>query len=376
MRHRGSSLIFIGLCAVLIAAPLLWLPFGADGAENAENRRLREPPDLLELVRRTGSVHRGSLEYTNALSAFIDDNFTFRKELVTLHHWIKSAVFQVDPIPGKTVQGERGWYFLGDEYGSTLKESIGLIVFTDDEVNAIDRNLDESAAWCDSAGVIYRMAIVRNKDSAFPDLLGLPRRPVPTKYERIRALSAGDNEVVDLNTGFNAFRRQGLRTYCRTDSHWNKAGAFIGYMTLMRSLARSTSTLDTLGWSDVRLDTITGEPGDQSKLLGLTTPEQEVDAVILHPINGAPVAAEFPAQPGRYPKGYERRYHNPKRSGKVLFFHDSFGFPMAKYLAESFGEVLMIRNIHFDRDLIAKERPDIVITQLVERNLDDLLTIY
>jgi hypothetical protein len=71
------------------------------------------------------------------------------------------------------------------------------------------------------------------------------------------------------------------------------------------------------------------------------------------------------------------RYHIEKSNyPKLLMFRDSFGVHLLPYLSESFSDSLYVwfTPSAVDLSIVEKERPQIVILQLVERNLQSLST--
>jgi hypothetical protein len=69
------------------------------------------------------------------------------------------------------------------------------------------------------------------------------------------------------------------------------------------------------------------------------------------------------------------RYHIEKSNyPKLVMFRDSFGVALLPYLSESFSDSLYVWYTPFGVNLsvIEKERPQIVILELVERNLQEL----
>ena len=76
--------------------------------------------------------------------------------------------------------------------------------------------------------------------------------------------------------------------------------------------------------------------------------------------------------PGNYtrkPTDYEQRYTSEANDLKILMFGDSFSTSLIKFLKESFGESVFIWHYRFNKQLIIDEKPDIVINEIVERNL-------
>lgn len=69
---------------------------------------------------------------------------------------------------------------------------------------------------------------------------------------------------------------------------------------------------------------------------------------------------------------YEKRYKSSVNNLKALIFRDSFSDAMIKFLKHSFGETVFIWHYTLDKELIEKEKPDIVIQIIVERNIEQL----
>ena len=55
----------------------------------------------------------------------------------------------------------------------------------------------------------------------------------------------------------------------------------------------------------------------------------------------------------------------------VLVFHDSFIWGMCKFLKESVGRTVLVHHsgLGFDAEVVEKEKPDIVIYEVVERGV-------
>ena len=71
---------------------------------------------------------------------------------------------------------------------------------------------------------------------------------------------------------------------------------------------------------------------------------------------------------------YESRYIGNANKFKILVFHDSFFNGMSKFFKESFGETVFVwSDLQFG--LVEKEKPDILIYERVERDIDMLLNL-
>src|SRR5436190_19341409 len=69
---------------------------------------------------------------------------------------------------------------------------------------------------------------------------------------------------------------------------------------------------------------------------------------------------------------YERIYNRNRNLPKLLFLHDSFGEAMIKFLPFHFRESVMLASPRISFEMVEKERPDIVIMEIVERYVDHL----
>jgi len=54
---------------------------------------------------------------------------------------------------------------------------------------------------------------------------------------------------------------------------------------------------------------------------------------------------------------------------RAVVFRDSFASRLAPYLSEHFGRVVYLWQNNFDAEVIRRERPDVVIQQIVGRHL-------
>jgi hypothetical protein len=76
-------------------------------------------------------------------------------------------------------------------------------------------------------------------------------------------------------------------------------------------------------------------------------------------------AVRFPKRDAKEP---DPRYTlNEKASGKAIVFRDSFAGSWYLFLGQHFREVLYIWHYDWDRPLIEREKPDVVIDEMLER---------
>lgn len=91
-------------------------------------------------------------------------------------------------------------------------------------------------------------------------------------------------------------------------------------------------------------------------------------------LGARPAEKQLPV-PNHYPLKdfYEKRYVNEGKPYKVLIMGDSFMAQMFPFLKTQFGEVTFINQNTMDMAAVRKDKPDIVIQEIVERAVDFIL---
>jgi len=110
--------------------------------------------------------------------------------------------------------------------------------------------------------------------------------------------------------------------------------------------------------------------GDLARMLGRETSLGDKGETLLEarppltPIQ--PRAEEDPGKkwiPGTEPQVTE----NPDKPAKVVVFRDSFAIALMKFLGCSFNRVVYVWQQNWDKRIIEREKPDIVIDEMLER---------
>jgi alginate O-acetyltransferase complex protein AlgJ len=143
--------------------------------------------------------------------------------------------------------------------------------------------------------------------------------------------------------------------YNKLDAHFNFLGGLVVYNEIMREISTDFDQLSPLTIDDYQISVQTkeGENGDLtyfSAIVGIL-PELEVS---LLPI-GKP--------------------HPQKKISKLLVFHDSFIVYLRPYLVHDFDQIAYVHHgdAYIQYAAIEKEKPDVVIYEIAERNLHALL---
>lgn len=167
--------------------------------------------------------------------------------------------------------------------------------------------------------------------------------------------------------------------YYDTDHHWNAAGAFVGYRALMEELDREWKPAE-----EFAKETPTMFHGSNYSRSGLWLHPAESFEIWhgsehLTVINGESedvhqgvIYEERLTEGDKYTAFLDGnhsivRIHNPEKEGKILVIRDSYSNSLGCFLAESYGEVVLV-------DLRYYKHP---VSQLcAEENFDDIVVGY
>ena len=148
--------------------------------------------------------------------------------------------------------------------------------------------------------------------------------------------------------------------YYRRDSHWNMRGAQLAAQTLLKELKGSEAEFDSCINGKTSPHT-----GDLYEMVYPAGNETEQDT-----------AYDFTYQ-------YDEKFHsadditihteNSAADESIFVYRDSFGINLHPFLAQSYGNACFSRNMPYLLTAVTEEHPDVLLVELVERNLNWLL---
>ncbi len=330
---------------------ILWLPLAA--------QLTGFPPTTgLEENRAPAPIPRFNPYDPRAFSAGFErwyaDHFGLRPFLVYANNWIVARIFRTSPN-AEVQLGSDGWfYFTSDK---STENARGLVPLTKAELDGIVRRMEEQAARMKARGIPYVVLVCPNKQSVYPELLPSWMTHLgPTRLDQVTRALDGHREFVFVDPRAELLRAKGQGpVYMRTDSHWNPWGALVGHTAVLDRLRTRLALgerIDPLAW---RIETVHGGGGGDltSSLLGLPGAFSDDWVRVVPPGDRRLTPAAF----------------------KVVVFHDSFITQWKPFLDSTFAQVVLqhrgIRGL--DDELVDREKPDLVIYEVVERNIDVFL---
>jgi len=365
--HPRRDRIVAALAALALAFPLAALTFTWSRTMTLFEKRAMAP--WPEFVLTTA--------FPPAFERAFADRFGGRDALVRLHHASLIELFGVSAL-ANVLPGRDGWYYwLGEDGLSLDRHYRGVATFPSDYVDGTAAEFVRRRDWLAARGIAYVVAVVPEKFTIYPEFLPdwVGRSAQPSPYDRVvSALSNSGVDLIDLRPVLRAAKARD-RVYYKTDSHWNFNGATAGYGEIMREVQR------VLGKD--RLPAVAEAPrppyapgvdfysGDLAGMLGLPGRIREDDVAPLGKVlAGAPGRCARRVDHDQFP-GFEFYVCDRPGLPRAVVYRDSMAIPLIPLLAENFSRVVFASSHRMDTALIEREKPDIVIEELVERTLHE-----
>ena len=352
---------------ILLIAVALFIPMSHTDGEKisvAENRKLAEyqPP-----ITHDGKLN---LNFGRNFDAWFNDHFYGRKMLLR----ISKILFSLTRSPLQPYErvycGFAEWYFYSGD--NALRNFHNLDTFTDKQLSGAVEDLKKIICICEKENKKLYFVIVPDKHKVYGEYFPGAPKIHPDSMSRARQLERylkqnGIDVIYLLDVLLENKKRDLL--YWKTDSHWNKMGAYIGYSELMRHIRKDFPDIPPC-----EILSVEKELCRRGDIVALSNDLIGAD----HTLYPAP----------RFVKKYESRegkrtgndcvschvYSNTRGKYKLLMLRDSFAVSLLPYLANSFASIVVMRTVRIPENKIAAFRnADVVIFECVERLLPAML---
>lgn len=352
--ERALAGLFIGA----ITLPLIGLTYRevrrlTSGGAASQIAMPRLQPDW-ESIRR----------YPAAFREYFGREFGFRDDLILFHANYKVRSLGISSTH-RVVLGKSGWLFYNDK--DTTDDYRGLKPFTPDELRQWQELLERRRDWLKAQGIDYVFVVAPNKQQIYPQYLPreLQQRRPGTRYDQLveHLEQHSDFRILDLRPSLRA-ASQKEQVYFKTDHHWNPIGAFIAYQQLMGQVRQTLPKVKIPERSDFQEVAAKGE-GDLSKIMGFVGVSSEQYTKL---VPRTPRKARYTVgQDVDYPQDLVVMESPAGEARRAVVMRDSFTRGYLPHLSEHFNRIAYRWTYGgFDTALIKREKPDIVIQEMVE----------
>ena len=362
MRQLPNT-ILVFLFLLIISLPLVDRQLGLrwDSFISTEKRLLAVQPRF---------TWNSIVVFPRKYEEYFNDNFSFRTLLVKINSYLLRRAFGLSAIPDVVI-GKDGWLYLtSKDYGNSLEDYMGLIDVDQGTLELIRINLEQRTKELQAKGIQFLVVVAPDKQSIYPDYL-------PDNWKRNKRYSTRLDQVVEYLKAKSTVQILDVRNallkerktaqfplYKKTDSHWNYFGAFVAYQQIMASFSMMPLQKKDFQWQQQ-----TAQSGDLAEMLAASDQYKEENDITFSPIVKSKVT--FVETENAYGTSLESKRlvasNKDRLSTKLLVFHDSFGEGLFKFLSNHFGESVFINSNLFSMAIVEKEKPNVVVFELVER---------
>ena len=367
-----SQKIYTGAVSIVfllfLLLPLAFFFIGSHKeTSTAEKRKLAILPQI-------GASIEEITGFPEKFNIYYSDHFGFRDKLIKSYNGFLLRFFQVAPSKF-VIKGKDGWFFYTGE--SVIEDYFGQ---RKNNLVALEKHaslLEDRRDWLAGLGIKYLVVPVPNKITVYD--ANLPFRVRQNRgisfYEQFISFlkdEKGFTNVIDLYSFFQE-KKQDQQVYFKTDTHWTNEGAYLAFNQIIEHLSRWFPDLRPVTEKELfRKDVIFG--GDLTFLMHNRGIVKE-NVAIVEPVTpcGTKKSQPFVSLSGLKDDIQKTLLQNgcPEEKLTALVVHDSFGYSLQRFLNKRFKKVIYSSKNNFSelQELIARERPDVLLEVMVARNI-------
>jgi len=316
----------------------------------------------------------------NIISNWFSDRMPLRRYLLSSLANLNYLLFNDTLDPRSVIIGRNGVFYLGDT-GDIIK-STNLV--RPDRFPPLLRAFSAVRDQLARQHCRFYIMIAPDKHMIYPEYLPPPLAAIPQNHpaaELAAELRNRDFNVVWTPPLLLDKKKEcGDRLFNKTDSHWSLIGAYYAYAELLKLISRDFPAVKALTLDQAGI-VPPERPYNLQQMSGITLDLHDFDVALpafASPLQAAALTATA-ASPAR--GNFRVRYNhnllvtNPALAGRprVLIVKDSFSEALSPFLNHTFSQIVYVNFIlcsrdYFDR-IVQQFKPDIVIFEMVERNL-------
>ncbi|HIP27899.1 MAG TPA: hypothetical protein EYG82_01840 [Sulfurovum sp.] len=315
--------------------------------------------------------------------------------LESIKNYFVYNIFNFSLVESQVIAGKDAFFFLGYGHASVVDKTKGTFPYTDKDIDNWANKLKNLQVWYEKQGIEFIIVIASNKHTVYNNKLpnGIVYKEGETITDDIVKYSLNkDINILNLNKALRE-RRQDKQLYFHTDTHWTNYGALIGYIDTIGYLNTSYTKNYQMPKYSVR-ETATKSGGDLTNFLRINhflsdKGEKNYDFIFEKKSKLCYGEITKTNKLNKCTPGIKNTFNqyvinkNAPNKEKLLYLCDSFGLANSKLYDETFHTVWRFHIAYTNGDVltnfIKEHKPDVVIYQVVERDLgnnsvvDDIL---
>ncbi|WP_461096917.1 alginate O-acetyltransferase AlgX-related protein [Spirosoma luteolum] len=357
--------VLAGSCfCLLLLLPALDQWLGLSSSFQSTEKRTLSPRPVLQLPH--------VMTFVDQFNQYYKESFGGRNALFYAYsHW-KLSVLGQSPLPEKVVVGKDGWFYPGNFFADVARQHQGLRPISRSMMQAIAARLSRYQQQLARRGARLYVMVAPDSHTIYPEHLpdNLQRTATSANLDALYQYLQQHTTVSVIDIRRPLLDAKAVRpVYYQTDTHWNEFGAVVASTALVNYLRHDYPTLPEARLSDYRFRPVTGVGGDLTTMLAVNDSYRDMVQYKVTSLTGAGArqTASIPNAEMNLPSS---RFVGQQTSRpRLLFVGDSFSYSLNQYLPPYFSASFLVRSRHFNPQLVQAEQSDIVVIEVVERNL-------
>jgi len=359
--------IFIYTFMLIIVIPLLSTIFSKQHSAKTYENRIKTKQPIFDI--------KTPFIFPQKFESYFNDNFITRDNYLQLNSVIKAQFLGISPLQNKVMIGKNGWLFFSYDCDPKLNNAGHLL--SENELEIIKNNLEERRAYLKEKGIAFYTIIPPTKTSIYPEFLPSNIPHLNSKLTQlINYLEKHSTlRIIDVRNEL-LIAKEKEQIYYKNDTHWNSKGAFVAYSKLLNIINHDFPKVKPLKREELSFKLFKTNDGDLGGFLMLKN-YLNINKYQYFLTNGFQ-AKNIPKEE-LYKRFSPYNFHGIiKRNTnqnlpKLLMYRDSYTMSLIPIISENFSESTYLWTYQMTPEIIDREKPDIVVLEIVERYFDHLL---
>jgi hypothetical protein len=306
-------------------------------------------------------INKGILNplFFSEFDDYFSEQFPMRSYLITAYNKFHE-VFLNESKNEKVTIGKEGFYYFNETFDDYFK----INTLSKLELERLNQVLALQKEHLQEKGITSYFVVVPNKATIYPEYM--PSTLVPQQENsNLNNLVTMNLSIplIDLKKSLLSYKEtEEIDLYHSQDSHWNNIGATVGYTQILKAIQKEPIPF-------LQQD-FTQKKDWKPDLARMLYPSLEV----LENQYYYQLPNQFVfTRALRTFEDVEIESINSTQSGSLFVFRDSFSNALIPFLSESFERVHYSRAFPYDYQLVEKFKPEQLVIQIAERNINWLL---
>ena len=363
IRTISEIALILLFLTVIYTPPLTCILLPDKEWSNTEKRLLAPFPEIPDNLKALS-------QFFNNFEDYYNDHFGFREKLIQRYNREMEKRFGLSGV-SSVMAGKEGWYYFAKD--KVLNDFRGITPLTEEQLLSWKTDLMHKKDWLAKQGIHYLFVLPPSKLTIYPEYLpdALQNTKGVTHLEQLSDYldKNPDVDIVNLKPVICKAKTK-TQLYHKTDTHWNKYGAFVAYKEIINKISQlfPEHSFKYDFYFHEKLKEAPG--GDLAKMLDLQETLKEMNPELKERHYCAqPMELNLPAKD--YRKGREPFMKGCKDAKlRALVFRDSMFFALEPFFSENFNQVIYLWQ-SYDQETVERMieyfHPHIVIEERGER---------